>query len=89
MDIWEHDLKDIGSIVVGEAFELFQSVGSESDFCIQNVGDNVVVFGGTNRLIWRFNKGFFIDKPYCTPRFIKRMEALLKGESNDASGNGS
>lgn len=47
-----------------------------NDFCIQHVSPEGIVFGGTNRLIWRASRGFYADVGYCTPRFAEHARML-------------
>lgn len=45
-----------------------------SDFCVQHVTETCIVFGGTNRVIWRPETGFYADKSYCTQEFLNHFE---------------
>lgn len=49
---------------------------SPDDFCLQGVGPECVVFGGTNRLVWSPERGFRPDRSYCNPAFLARCDAL-------------
>lgn len=46
------------------------------DFCIQHIGENRVIFGGTNRLVWSPRFGFEPDKSYCTEKFLHHWETI-------------
>lgn len=61
---------DIDYAVQAMARSIFIDCGAESDYCVQYRGENVLIFGGTNRLkLTRY--GWTIDPSYCTPRFIE------------------
>jgi hypothetical protein len=62
--------EDIGILVAEEAEEIFRTCGAEDDYCIQTVGFDCAVFGGTNRVIFRPLSGFCLDTDYCTDNFI-------------------
>lgn len=50
------------------------------DFCVQY--DNFpisIVYGGTNRVVWSPKHGFWVDKPYCSDRFIEHFEKVMNG----------
>lgn len=47
------------------------------DFCVQHAEPDVIVFGGTNRLIWSMRRGFRCDPTYCTQRFLDHAAPLL------------
>ena len=47
-----------------------------TDFCVQNVSDDCIVFGGVNRLIWRPAMGYFPDRSYCNEAFLRRCDTL-------------
>ena len=66
--------EEIGLLVIDEAMQRFQQCDAQNDFCIQDVGINVI-FGGTNRLIWSPKQGFILDKLYCTQQFIQKYES--------------
>ena len=46
------------------------------DFCIGSINESggVIVFGGTNRLIWNAKYGYHPDRSYCTSRFLEQFE---------------
>lgn len=64
-------LYDIGSEVFEMAEQIFIWCGAESDFCHQTG----LVFGSTNRIILT-QRGWQMDRSYCTPKFIENFEAL-------------
>ena len=49
------------------------------DFCVQDRCEDRVVFGGTNRVTWSIRRGFRIDRPYCTEKFIRHYEKIMGG----------
>jgi len=49
------------------------------DFLIQHLSDSGIVFGGTNRLIWRIDSGFSMDEEYCTQSFREHFEKIKEG----------
>lgn len=62
-------LNRIGEEIADMAYDAFVACGAEDDFCIQSIGMNVIVFGGTNRLIldrW----GLRPSRSHCTSRFL-------------------
>lgn len=69
-------IQRIGETVCEEAYSIFCDCGAEEDFCVQATGSESVVFGGTNRLMWSVRRGFYPDRPYCTPTFLKRWDLL-------------
>ena len=48
----------------------------EDDFCVQDAGGEVLVFGGTNRLLWTPARGFYPDRSYCTENFLQHYAAI-------------
>lgn len=48
------------------------------DFCIQDFSDigTCIIFGSTNRVIWRAEKGFICDQSYCTDKFKAHFDKL-------------
>jgi hypothetical protein len=69
---------EIIDIIVEEAYGYWDRANCQYDFCVQNVGLGHITFGGTNRLIWNFQRGFRIDESYCSPNFIKANERISK-----------
>lgn len=47
-----------------------------TDFCVQLVTPDCIVFGGVNRLIWTPAHGFKPDRSYCTPAFLETCDSL-------------
>jgi hypothetical protein len=56
----------------------FWPLGSRYDFCLQHVGCESIVFGSTNRIIWKQGKGFFMDAGCCTERFVEHFKSTDK-----------
>lgn len=71
-------LRILGSVVWMAAFYLFDECGAAEDLCIQHATSERVIFGGTNRVIWKPATGFYMDESYCTPRFRERFPATLE-----------
>ena len=67
---------EIGESVIGGALSVFQDLDIESDFCVQSIGFQTVVFGGTNRIIWSLRYGFSLDVRYCTPSVVAKWGAM-------------
>jgi hypothetical protein len=72
----EEQLQEIGTVIVNEAYQLFVDLKIEGDFCVQSIGYNCVVFGGTNRIIWSVRYGFRLDAPYCSDHVVRRWGAM-------------
>lgn len=47
-----------------------------TDFCVQHIGTETVVFGGTNRLVWSPFAGFVPDRAYCTEKFLAHYATI-------------
>jgi len=75
VSIKQSDVLEIGNYVVEFAEILFRTCGAEDDFCIHAVNCWTAAFGKENRLLWRPEYGFDIDRDLCTPRFIELWEA--------------
>jgi hypothetical protein len=71
--------EDIGILVAEAAQEIFEKCGAEDDYCIQTVGFDCVIFGGTNRVIFRPLSGFCLDPEYCTDRFTIAFYEHFRG----------
>jgi hypothetical protein len=67
--------ESVGEYVMEVAKMCFQEC--PDDFCIQDDAGEVVIFGGTNRLIWSVFKGFSIDEGSCTKKFIDTAKDVL------------
>ncbi|NIN68652.1 MAG: hypothetical protein GTO63_28885 [Anaerolineae bacterium] len=65
-------LKLVLTTIIMDAWEFWEDV-SESDFCIQHFDSmgECIIFGGTNRIVWRPMTGFKIDASYCTEKFLR------------------
>ena len=63
---------EIIDLLVEEAYSYWDRANCQYDFCVQSVGLGIIVFGGTNRLIWSYQHGFKIDKSYCSPNFLDK-----------------
>lgn len=64
--------------IVRKAAEFWDYEGADPhDFCIQDnqISDGVIIFGGSNRLIWRVD-GFRADRTYCTMKFLVHHDVL-------------
>ncbi len=61
--------------VVEKAENIFKYCNAHSDFGLQCVSYNSIVFGGTNRLIWNIDS-FRIDESYCTNDFKDKFNEL-------------
>ena len=68
--------QEIGAVLVDEAYTLFCDLKIERDFCVQAIGCNCVVFGGSNRIIWSLQHGFQLDVSYCSPDTISKWGAM-------------
>lgn len=71
------ELAEIGSIVFEAAREIFHMCMADDDFCVQYVGMECVVFGGTNRMTFS-RYGWSIEKSYCTVRFAELFEQNVR-----------
>lgn len=69
-------VQDFGKTIFEIAKMCFESC--PEDYCIQHSTDEVIIFGGTNRLIWSVFTGWRIDEPYCTKKFIKAAKKVLE-----------
>ena len=67
----DNQLQEIGETVASVALDIFETCGAPSDFCVQHISGESVVFGGTNRVLYHPRHGFSLDESYCTPRFIR------------------
>jgi len=83
MELIERKYLELGMNVAICAEIIFGDCGYPDDFCVQTVGDQSAVFGGTNRLLWHPIYGFSPDELYCTDRFVERFNALY-GVSGEA-----
>lgn len=74
----QEQLQELGIMVFEAASELFDKMGYSGDFCVQSIGFNCIVFGGTNRVIWSPVNGFSLDVGYCSDKFIKAFVLATK-----------
>ena len=72
MEINNDTLIAIGEHVAEQALQLFKDCGAEGDFCLQDIGMDNIVFGGTNRLILDCHNGFHPDSTLCTSNFLEK-----------------
>lgn len=63
--------------IVCEAARYFEHC--PDDFCLQMGHEEGLIFGGTNRLIWRPERGYRPDPGYCTERFLEHAAQLEPG----------
>lgn len=54
-----------------------------TDFCVQMVTPDCIVFGGVNRLIWSPAHGFKPDRSYCTPAFLETCDSLGRAPGSE------
>ena len=66
-------LAEIGESIYFQAIDIFEYCDRKDDFCIQSTGMESTVFGGYNRLIFRPELGWYIDKSYCSKHFIEKF----------------
>lgn len=64
----------IFEMVIDQAGQFFEEC--PEDFGIQYISGTGVVFGGTNRLIWKADLGFFPDKQYCSKKFLEHYDKI-------------
>ena len=59
-----------------DAYHYWERAGCPEDFCLQQarLEDGAIIFGSTNRLIWRMESGFRVLPEFCTKRFIDANE---------------
>lgn len=62
------------AFVVDSASRYFEQC--PEDFCLQSYSEDVIVFGGTNRVVWSIRRGFRVDRSYCTERFLAHADQL-------------
>lgn len=63
----------IGEQVVYKALDIFEACEATSDFCMQSCeeANEIVVFGGFNRVLWSLRKGFWASEWHCTEKFLR------------------
>lgn len=65
---------EILDMLIGQAQEYWERAKCPDDFCVQEVSMGYIIFGGTNRVVWRINTGFRIDRSYCSANFLAANE---------------
>ena len=70
----DHKATLIFEMVVDQAGRFFEEC--PEDFGIQYISGTSVVFGGTNRLIWKADLGFFPDRQYCSKKFLEHYAKI-------------
>ena len=73
--IHDRDGVEIYWFIAETCRNIFKDCMAENDFCLQYSSYNMIIFGGTNRILWDPVKGFRPDHGYCTADFIRRFEA--------------
>lgn len=69
-------LPELVEALASAAYCRFVNAGAKSDFCVQYVGPNCILFGGTNRVKWDPFSGFQLEESHCTKNFIDRWKEL-------------
>lgn len=65
----------IGEMIIDEVQYRFKVCGAKKDFCIQYIGAESVIFGGTNRVVFHVVSGWRAERGYCTERFLREWDA--------------
>ncbi len=73
MNFTDDDLMRIGAAVIEAADMIFTDAGAESDFCLQDVAGDTVIFGGTNRLVLNC-RGWAYSNSHCTETFMQSVD---------------
>ena len=72
----DYTSEDIKEIVIDYAKDFWKDC--PADFCIQyDDFPEVMIFGSVNRVIWRLESGFTVDKSYCTKAFLRDNEGRV------------
>jgi hypothetical protein len=82
---FDERLAGYAEAVAAMAAEFFDySRSAIEDFCYQagSLENGVVIFGGTNRLIWSLKHGFRLDESYCTQQFKDHFAYLISQYPN-------
>jgi len=74
---YESDKEAVAEALANMAKEIFTACRAESDYCVQSVSDDYIVFGGVNRLMLT-HYGWSISNSHCTPRFKTLFKELFK-----------
>lgn len=74
-DVLVEESSDAKDFVIGVVSEIVQGAsyyfkGCPDDFCIQHMNLDCIIFGGTNRLIYRPTQGYYPDRSSCTMWFL-------------------
>lgn len=65
----QDDWPEIVWSIIAEAQRRFVECNAAEDFCLQCTTSTVIVFGGTNRVVWSARLGYQLDLGYCTEEF--------------------
>jgi hypothetical protein len=65
---------EIVRTIVDQAKLLFEVCESPSDFCIQVMDEDHIIFGGLNRVKWTAKTGFVALRRSCTTRFLENWD---------------
>jgi hypothetical protein len=76
-DFTQGSVEGILYSIITEASEFFAEC--PGDFCVQHVTDTVIIFGSTNRIVWRPATGFAPDVMWCNAAFLKHFKTVQKG----------
>jgi len=68
---------DFIDFIVIEAQDIWSKYGSDDDFCLQSVGDEVIIFGAMNRVKYTIKKGFECIESNCTKKFIETFNEIF------------
>ena len=49
-----------------------------NDFCIQTVGYDSIVFGGWNRVVWHYKRGFRVEVSHSTQEFVDHFNEVMR-----------
>lgn len=71
----EGEVAGVVYAIIETAYEIWERAECVDDFCVQDVSGKCIVFGGTNRVVWGPRYGWWIDKSFCTEKFIKAFDA--------------
>ena len=72
-----HQERELSLAIQEMAQRIFTICGAEDDFCVQDVGIETIIFGGTNRVILD-HRGWYIDTEHCTEKFAKAWIAIYE-----------
>jgi hypothetical protein len=66
--------------VVYKAFDIWKTYRegkSVDDFCIQNIHDEGIIFGGWNRVYWNIDSGWSVSSSHCSNEFYEHATNYL------------